>query len=86
VWLAGYANTRLDERSSLDANLGVNWFNSGFGADGGSMAYSASLAYHRNLIRGLSATAAIGLDGITRENLPDVMSASALLGLRYSFL
>ena len=26
-----------------------------------------------------------GLDGINRENLPDFMSASALLGLRYSF-
>ena len=32
-----------------------------------------------------SATAAVGLDGISRENLDDFMSASALLGLRYSF-
>jgi hypothetical protein len=33
----------------------------------------------------LSGTAAVGLDGISRSNLPDFLSASALLGLRYSF-
>ena len=49
------------------------------------LGYSASLSYRRNLIRGLSGTAAVGLDGISRENLADFMSASALLGLRYSF-
>jgi len=30
-------------------------------------------------------TAALGLDGVSRENLPDFLSVSALLGLRYSF-
>src|SRR3546814_3410284 len=30
VWLAAYANRRLDERSSISANLGANWFESGF--------------------------------------------------------
>jgi type II secretory pathway predicted ATPase ExeA len=42
--------------------------------DGGT---AASLSYRRNLIRGLSGTAAVGLDGISRENLDDFMSASA---------
>ena len=49
------------------------------------LGYSGSVSYRRNLIRGLSATAAVGLDGITRENLEDFMSASALLGLQYAF-
>ncbi len=86
VWLAAYASRRLDERSSVSANLGANWFESGFDLDGDTIGYSASLSYRRDLLRGLSGTAAVGLDGISRENLPDLMAASALLSLRYSFL
>lgn len=85
VWLAAYASTRLDQRSNLTASASANWFESGFDPDGDVIGYSGSLAYNRNLIRGLSGTAAVGLDGISRENLPDFLSASALLGLRYSF-
>lgn len=86
VWLAAYANRRLDERSSVSANLGANWFESGFDPAGDTIGYSASLSYRRELLRGLSGMAAVGLDGIGRENLPDLMAASALLSLRYSFL
>jgi hypothetical protein len=48
--------------------------------------YSASISHTRNFLLGLRGTAAVGLEGLTRENLPDLPSASALLGLRYSFL
>ena len=88
---AAYASTQLDERSSLSANATASRFDSGFdgfnGFSGGgeSIGYSASLAYYRRLIAGLSGTAAVGLDGITQDSLPDLMSASALVGLRYSF-
>lgn len=85
VWFAAYAQTQLDYRSSLTANAFANWFESGVDLSSDAIGYSASLAYDRNLVRGLSGTAAVGLDGISRENLPDFMSASALLGLRYSF-
>lgn len=85
IWFAASANTRLDERSSLAANGYVNWFETGFNPSGDAIGYSTSLAYNRNLWRGLTGTAAVGLDGITQEDLPDIMSASALLGLRYSF-
>ena len=90
-WAAAYASTQLDERSSLSANATASRFDSGFdgfnGFSGGgeSIGYSASLAYYRRLIAGLSGTAAVGLDGITQDSLPDLMSASALVGLRYSF-
>lgn len=82
-WAAAYANTQLDQRSSISANATANWFDSGF--NGEAIGYSASLAYYRRIIAGLSGTAALGLDGITRDSLPDIMSASALVGLRYSF-
>jgi hypothetical protein len=86
VWLAAYAGTRLDERSSLSANANVRWYESGLARSSDTIGYSSSLAYSRRFLRGLSGTAAVGLDGISRENLPDLMAASALLGLRYSFL
>lgn len=85
VWVGAYASRVLDQRSSLAANAYVNWFESGFDSDGDGMGYSASLSYNRQIIRGLSGTAAVGLDGITRDALPDYTNASALLGLRYSF-
>ena len=85
LWYAAFASTQLDARSVLTANANVGWFESEADLAGWVLGYSASLSYRRNLIRGLSGTAAVGLDGINRENLDDFMSASALLGLRYSF-
>jgi len=85
VWLAAYAGQQLDRRSGLKANAYVNWFDSGYVTDGSGMGYSAALSYYRNIIAGLTGTAAVGLDGITRDSLPDYTTASALLGLRYSF-
>lgn len=85
VWLAAYATTQLDRMSTLSANANVNWFDSGFDNAGGAVGYSASLAYYRDLVGGLSGVAAVSLDGITRDDLPDFTTASAMIGLRYSF-
>lgn len=85
VWYAVNASTQLDARSIVSANASMSWFQTEGDLDGAVLGYSASLSYRRNLIRGLSGTAAVGLDGISRENLDDFMSASALLGLRYQF-
>jgi hypothetical protein len=71
--------------SSLSFNANASWFESEFDLDNDVIGYSSSLAYQRDLIRGLSRHRRVGLDGISRENLPDFLSASALLGLRYSF-
>ncbi len=85
-WAAVYASTKLDARSSLSGSASADWFDSGFAGNGGTaVGYTASLAYYRRLFSGLSGTAAVGLDGIKQDKLPDVMSASALLGLRYEF-
>jgi hypothetical protein len=85
-WAAAFASTKLDARSGVDASASADRFDSGFAGTGGkAVGYTASLAYYRRLIAGLSGTAAIGLDGISQNKLPDIMSASALLGLRYEF-
>ena len=85
IWYALFASTQLDARSVLSADANASWFQSENAPGGAVLGYSGSLSYRRSLIRGLSATAAVGLDGITRENLEDFMSASALLGLQYAF-
>jgi len=85
VWYAAYGSYQIDLRSSLSANANVNWFESGFNLSSDVIGYSASLAYYRDILDGLTGTAAVGLDGVSRENLPDFMSVSGLLGLRYSF-
>jgi hypothetical protein len=85
-WGAAYLSRELDARSSVHLSATETLFDSGFAGSGGrAVGYSATLAYYRHLIAGLSGTAAVGLDGITQQTLPDIVSASALVGLRYGF-
>ncbi len=84
-WAGVYASQQLDQDSAISASGFANWFDSGFDSSGSGTGYSASVAYQRRLIAGLSGTAAVGVDGATREDLPDYTNASALVGLRYSF-
>lgn len=87
VWIAAYLNGQLTERSGFSTNVYANWFDSGFDLAGSSAGYGASAAYYRTITNNLSATAAVSLDGVTRNDpvLEDEWSAAALLGLRYSF-
>jgi hypothetical protein len=85
-WGAVFLSTRLDERSSVHFNATETLFDSGFDGSGGrAIGYRASLAYYRQIVGGLAGTAAVGLDGLSQQTLPDIVSASALAGLRYSF-
>ena len=84
-YLAANLAHELDRRSSLSAGAHASWFDDGTGGLGDGMGYSASVAYYRHLWRGLTSVAAVGIDGITRDSLPDYSAALALLGLRYTF-
>ncbi|MWV27869.1 preprotein translocase subunit YajC [Aurantiacibacter rhizosphaerae] len=84
-YIAANASRQLDRKSGLSAGAYISWFNGGSGTLGDGMGYSASLAYNRDIWRGLTGVAAIGIDGVSRDNLPDFTAASALLGLRYTF-
>jgi hypothetical protein len=85
-WVAAYLNAKLDERSSISTDAYATWFQSGFDLAGASNAYGASAAYYRSLLPHLEARAAVSVDGLTGNGLPDdYWSAAALLGLRYSF-
>ena len=85
IWAAAYVNGQIDERSSFATNIYANWFDSGFDQAGSATAFGATAAYNRLLTRRLTATAAVGLDGFSRKALEDYWTASALVGMRYSF-
>lgn len=85
LWLSAYMRAKLDERSSVAANLYINRYYSGLELGGDNTSVGASAAYYRMLTRRLSATAAIGLDGYTRQEDDDYWIASALVGMRYAF-
>ncbi len=84
-WLAAYASRRLDRRSQINIGASGTLFDPGTSGAGTTYGYSIVAAYNRTFVEGLSGTAAVGLDGITREDLPDYQAASALVGLRYTF-
>lgn len=85
IWLAAYLNYRFGDRSSLDTSVRINWFDSGFDLAGDLTSFSATTAYSRVLADRLTGTVALGLDGLSREQVRDLWIASALVGLRYHF-
>ncbi len=86
VWVAAYLSGELDRRSSFQTNVYANWFDSEFNATGSTLGYGASAAYFRTIASRISASAAVSIDGLERdEDLEDLWTAAAMVGLRYSF-
>ncbi len=84
-WVAAYLNGRIDRNSSFGTNVWANWYQSGDALAGNSSSIGATAAYYRTLTGNLTATAAVGINGVNREVLQDIWTASGLVGLRYSF-
>jgi hypothetical protein len=85
-WLNGQIRYKLDNQSGLSTYAYARWTKPEQSQFGDSTALGANAAYYRMLTGNLTATAAIGVDGLEREFLlEDYWSASALLGMRYSF-
>lgn len=84
-----YANLsigrQLDARSSFDTNVYANLLDSGFAGAPKVLAVGANAAYYRQIIPGLSGTAAVGLDSFRQDGFNSELTASALLGLQYEF-
>lgn len=86
TWLTAWMNTRVGARGTLTTNAYANWFQNGGGLNGDSTALGASTAYGHSLTSRLSATAALGIEGVLRDApLDNFWQASGLVGLRYSF-
>ncbi|WOE73780.1 hypothetical protein [Alterisphingorhabdus coralli] len=80
-----FATTQIDASSAFSANVYANYFDSAFEGADDVFAVGANAAYLRNLTRRLRATAAVGLDTFDVDGIENPLTASALLGLRYSF-
>lgn len=84
-WIAAYLSGRIDRSSSFSTNVYANWYQPGDAAIGDQRGVGATAAYYRSITNHLSVTAAVGLDGVTREDLVDIWSTQAMAGVRYSF-
>ena len=80
-----YIGTDIDRRTRFDTNVYASYFDPGFAGAGNVFSTGANAALSRQILRGLSASAAVGLDSYKQENFDSELTASALLGLRYSF-
>lgn len=80
-----YLGKELDRKSQLDLNAYVNYFDPGIAGAGDVLATGANAAYYRQIYRGLSASAAVGLDSFKQDDFDGELTGSALVGLRYSF-
>lgn len=71
---------------SFGINTYANWFDSGASSLGDAFALGAAASYSERVWRGLSARAAIALNMLDADASPEeILTASALLGLRYDF-
>lgn len=84
-YIAGYLGRVLDRRSRFETNVYGNLLDPGFALAPDIYSIGANAAYYRQIWRGLSAGAAVGIDSVKPEDADGDVSASALLGLRYSF-
>lgn len=85
LWTSIYLNARIDRASTVGTRVWANWHRSGSGPDGEVSALGATAAYYRTLTSRLSASAALGVEGVNRELLEDSWSAQAMVGVRYTF-
>ncbi|WP_374411913.1 preprotein translocase subunit YajC [Novosphingobium colocasiae] len=86
-WLAAYLSGALGDSAGWSTNAYANWLTTSDPLAGDVTGYGATASYYRMLTRRLRATAAVGIDGISRKDaaIDDIWTASALLGLRYGF-
>lgn len=85
-WFAdAYLTRKLDLKSSIETSLFATWYNPGVPLAPSTFTAGATAAYYRSLGKRLSATAALGLYAVDMDGSDDTTTASALLGLRYTF-
>ena len=85
-WAAAYLSGEIDSQSSFSTNFYANWVESGGSFSSDVTTLGAVAAYYRSLTDHLSASAALGVDGLEGADLlEDIWTASAQVGVRYKF-
>ncbi|MGL5838355.1 MAG: hypothetical protein ACRCY3_07635 [Sphingorhabdus sp.] len=83
--IVGYLGRELDRQSRFETNVYGTLTDPGFALAPDIYNIGANAAYYRQIWRGLSAGAAVGIDSVKPEDFEGDVTASALVGLRYSF-
>jgi hypothetical protein len=73
------------QRTRFESNFYASYLDARFAGALDTLSTGANAALSRQIVRGLSASAAVGLDHDKQEAFDSEVTASALLGLRYSF-
>jgi hypothetical protein len=84
-WVAGYAGGKVSQRSSIQTTLELYKFESGLVANGDIEAVRAVGVYSYYFSHHITANASLAIDGMRREALDDLWTASGAVGVRYSF-
>lgn len=80
-----YLGKNIGQRTRFESNVYATYYDPSFAGALNTLSTGANAVIYRQLIRGLSASAALGLDSYTQDIFDSDLTASALLGLRYSF-
>ena len=75
----------FDVHSSLSNTLDLYWFQTGAVLGSDAVTIRATSVYSYLFTKHLSASAAASVEGVNRQALADVWSASAKVGMRYTF-
>ena len=84
-WIVGSLGRELGRTARFESSIYGNYNDPGLSLAGDSYGFGANAGYYKQLWRGLSASAAVGVDSFKQEDFDSEVTASALLGLRYSF-
>jgi hypothetical protein len=84
-YVVGYLGRDLDRRSRVETNVYGSLLDPGFALAPDIYSFGANAAYYRQIWRGLSAGAALGIDSVKPDGQDGEVQGSALVGLRYSF-
>ncbi len=85
AFLQAYLSRKLTPTSEFDTNLYANWFKSGILGAPTVTSFGASGTYSRSFGHSLSGSASLGIFSADESGVQEAVSASALLGMRYSF-
>ena len=83
-YVTGGVSGQLGRDASFSVAVYDAWYDSGTGLLGTSNSYGIYASYYRRLADRLTATASVGLDGVSRDLAADQLEATGLVGLRYT--
>lgn len=85
-YVAAGVSGPVGQRGNFTLNSYANWFDSGTAGSGDVRVLGSSASYSEEVVRNLSARAAVAISMLDSDIAPDnFTTASALLGLRYDF-